>query len=243
MTKSLSTFVFAAGKLVFALYWPPVLVALLAAPILAGTASAQVDAAREFRDDLFPPDLILREAEPLGLTDQQRDAVTALVKEMKQSFTKGQPKLHDATENLGQSLKDSSISEPAALDKFAAVLEAEKDIKRAQFIMLIRAKNLLTSGQQDKLRAIVKSQPPKYAGGGKQSPPTESSRPDARQELNARMQKVQAGVERWRQEGRDPAPILELMKTFGDQMQAGQFPAAKETLQRAQGRLDEPKLR
>lgn len=242
MIESLSRFVFAAGKRAFAFCWLAMLVAPLLASILTGTAFAQVDAAREFRDDLFPPDLILREAEPLGLTDQQRDAVTALVKEMKQSFTKGQPKLRDATENLGRSLKDSSISEPGALDKFAAVLEAEKDIKRAQFIMLIRAKNLLTPSQQEKLRAIVKSQPPKYAGG-KQPLPTESGRPDARQELNARMQKVQAGVERWRQEGRDPAPILELMKTFGDQMQAGQFPAAKETLQRAQERLDEPKLR
>jgi len=218
------------------------LIALLLASIFTDTAFAQVDAAREFRDDLFPPDLILREAEPLGLTDQQRDAVTALVKEMKQSFTKGQPKLREATENLGQSLKSPAISEPAALDKFAAVLEAEKDIKRAQFVMLIRAKNLLTPSQQEMLRAIVKSQPPKYTGG-KQPPPTESGRPDARQELNARMQKVQTGVERWRQEGRDPAPILELMKTFGDQMQAGQFPAAKETLQRAQERLDEPKSR
>jgi len=242
MIDSLSKTVVSAGKYAVAFCRWAMMVAPLLASILTCTASAQVDAAREFREDVFPPDLILREAEPLGLTDQQRDAVTALVKEMKQSFTNGQPKLRDATETLGQTLKSAAIPEQAALDRFAAVLEAEKDIKRAQFIMLIRAKNLLTSGQQEKLRAIVRSQPQKNAAG-KPSPTIESSRPDARQELNARMQKVQAGVERWRQEGRDPAPILELMKTFGDQMQAGQFPAAKETLQRAQERLDEPKSR
>jgi hypothetical protein len=54
------------------------------------------------------------------------------------------------------------------------------------------------------------------------------------------MQKVQAEVDRWRREGRDPGPIVELMKTFGDQMQAGQFPEAKETLQRALERLNAP---
>jgi hypothetical protein len=129
-------------------------------------------------------------------------------------------------------LKATSVSEKSALDQFTATLEVEKEMKRAQFLMLVRAKNLLTPAQQEKLRAIVESQPPK----GKK-PPTESGTTDVRQELNARMQKVQAEVDRWRREGRDPGPILELMKTFGDQMQAGQFPDAKETLQRALERL------
>jgi len=211
---------------------------LLLAPCLTGTAAAQADVVREFRSDLFPPDLILREAESLDLTDKQRDAVTALVKETKQAFVDGRPKLRDTTEALGKSLKASSVAEQTALDQFTAILEAEKEIKRAQFTMLVRAKNLLTPSQQEKLRTIVENQPPK--GGGKQTPtPTESSRTDVRQELNTRMQKVQAGVDRWRKEGRDPAPILDLMKTFADQMQAGKLPEAKETLQSALDRLNE----
>jgi hypothetical protein len=209
---------------------------LLLASLFAVTAGAQVDAGREFRGDLFPPDLILREAETLGLTDQQRDSVTALVKETKHAFADGQSKLKDATGTLGQSLKTSSVPEQKALDEFSAILEAEKDMKRAQFLMLMRAKNLLTPGQQEKLRAIVESLPPK---GGKK-PASESNSKDVREELNARMQKVQVEVDRWRREGRDPAPILELMKTFGDQMQAGQFPEAKETLQHALDRLNTP---
>lgn len=215
----------------------PALLALLFAHGLATSANAQGGAPREFRGDLFPPDLILREAEPLGLSDGQRSAVAALVKETKKAFVDGQSKLRDTTDILSKTVKGASVSEQTALDQFTATLEAEKEMKRAQFLMLVRAKNLLTPAQQEKLRAIVESQPPKSSG---KKPASESGTTDVRQELNARMQKVQAEVDRWRREGRDPGPIVELMKTFGDQMQAGQFPEAKETLQRALERLNAP---
>ena len=216
---------------------------LMLTSMAAGAVSAQVDAAREFRSDLFPPDLILREAEALGLTDQQRDAVARLVKETKRAFVEGQPKLRATSEILAQSLKSPTVTEQTALDQFGAILEAEEEFKRAQFLMLLRAKNLLTPSQQEKLRAIVESQPSKSSGKMAATSPTESAPTNAREELNARLQKVQAGVDRWRREGRDPAPILELIKTFGDQMQANQLPAAKETLQRALDRLNAPEHR
>lgn len=215
-----------------ALSW---LLAVLLLATVTTPARAQVDAVREFRGDLFPPDLILSNAEALGLTEPQRDAVTALVKEAKQAFAEARPKLQEATDALGQTLKSGSVSEEKAEEQFTSILEVEKNLKRAQFLMLVRAKNLLTPAQQEKMRALVASLPQK---GGTKQPPTESGRPDARQELNARMQKVQAGVDRWRKEGRDPAPILELMKTFGEQMQAGRLSEAKETLQRALERLN-----
>lgn len=217
--------------------------AAAAALFLAGGAAvAQVDAAKEFRDDLFAPDLILREADAIKLTDEQRSAISALVKEMKQAFRRDQPKLQAASDRLSYSLKASSIVEQAALEEFAAVLEAEREIKRAQFLMLLRAKNLLSPSQQAALRALPPAQSAKDPGR-KQPPVSESARPDARQELNARMQQVQLRLERWREEGRDPAPILELMKLFGEQMQGGRFSEAKQTLQRAIERMDEPKPR
>lgn len=211
------------------------LLALLCVLVSIARAGAQGGTTKEFRGDLFPPDLILREAEPLGLSDEQRNAVAALVKETKKAFVDGQAKLRETTDILAKTVKGASIPESTVLDQFTATLEAEKEMKRAQFLMLVRAKNLLTPAQQEKLRAIVESQPPK----GKKPLP-EGGATDVRQELNTRMQKVQAGVDRWRREGRDPGPILELMKTFGDQMQAGQFPDAKETLQRALERLNAP---
>jgi hypothetical protein len=222
---------------IFSRGFVPLLVGLLFVPGWFATASAQGGAAKEYRGDLFPPDLILREAEALGLSDEQRNAVAALVKETKKAFVEGQSKLRDTTDVLSKTVKGNSISEQTALEQFTATLEAEKEMKRAQFLMLVRAKNLLTSTQQEKLRAIVESQPPKSSG---KKPASEGGTTDVRQELNARMQKVQAEVDRWRREGRDPGPIVELMKTFGDQMQAGQFPEAKETLQRALERLNAP---
>ena len=213
-------------------FWVAIALVALRAPVRSAPAGTPVETAKDYSSDLFPPDLILREAEALGLTDQQRDAVAALVKEAKQAFAKGQPKLRETTEALSRSLKAPAVGEPAALEEFTAMLDAEREMKRAQFLMLLRAKNLLTPSQQEKLHSIIASQPAK--GTGKQPPaPTEPRRPDARQELNARMQKVQAGVDRWRNEGRDPGPIVDLMKTFSEQMQAGHLPDAKETLQKA----------
>lgn len=216
--------------------------ALFLTAIFGCAANAQVEAAKEFRDDLFSPDLILREADAIELSAEQRNAVTALVKEMKQSFKRDQPILQAASDGLSDTVRASSIVEQTALDQFSAVLEAEWDIKRAQFIMLLRAKNLLSLGQQERLRAIAQRQRTKDPGR-KQSPAVVSTRPDARQELNARMQQVQLRLERWQEEGRDPAPILELIKLFGEQMQSGRISEAKETLQRTAERLDEAKPR
>lgn len=238
--KNISEAVIAVGQCAFAFFCRAMMAAAFLLPIFGATAVAQVDATKEFREALFPPDLILREADALGLTDEQRDGVTPLVKAMKQTFADRQAKLREATENLGQSLKVPSIREEAALDRFAAVLEIEAEIKRAQFLMLLRAKNLLSPEQQEKLRVIVKNQPSK--GPLRKQVAAGSGSTDIRQELNARMQQVQVEVERWRREGRDPAPILALMNTFADQMQAEQFPGAKETLQLALERLDLPKL-
>jgi len=216
------------------------LVALVLTIFVSGTEFGQTETAKEFRDDLFSPDLILREADALKLSDEQRNAVAALVKEMKQAFKRDQPKLQAASDRLSNTLKASSIEEKTALDQFGVLLEAERDIKRAQFIMLVRAKNLLSPRQQEGLRAIAQT-PPTKDPSRKQPPTSDGTRPDARQELNARMQQAQVRLERWREEGRDPAPILELMKLFGEQMQAGRISEAKATLQRAIERMDESK--
>jgi hypothetical protein len=204
-------------------------------------ASAQVDIGRDLiGEQLFPPDLILRQAEAIGLSDAQREAVLTLVRDMKKTMVDGRTKLKAATDGLRESLGASGTPEAAAMEKFSALLDIERDLKRAQFAMLLKAKNQLAPEQQEKLRVIFRNQPKK---GGDKPPTTDGSPVDVRQELNNRMQKVLAGVDRWRSEGRDPAPLLELIKTFGDQMQSGKFPDAKDTLNKALEKLNEAKPR
>lgn len=214
---------------------------IAAALVCTAVASAQVDIGRDLiGEQLFPPDLILRQAEAIGLSDTQREAVLSLVREMKKTMTDGRVKLKEATDGLRDSLGTSGLSETATMEKFSALLDIERELKRGQFAMLLKAKNQLTPEQQEKLRVIFRNQPRK--GGDK--PATTDGRPvDVRQELNNRMQKVLAGVERWRSEGRDPGPILELINTFGEQMQAGKFPDAKDTLNKAIEKLNEGKPR
>ena len=209
------------------------LAALLSGLALVATAGAQqVDIARDLLNaNLFPPDVILREADQLGLSDTQRDALTNIVRTTKTTMGEAQAHIREAGNKLRDSLLSDSASEAQLLDQLGAMLDAEKEMKRGQFTMLLGARRLLTAEQASKLREIVRNQPQK---GG---PSIAAQEKDARQELDARMQKVQQGVDRWRSEGRDPAPIVELMKTFSEQMQAGKLSDAKDTLNRALDRL------
>lgn len=208
-------------------------IAILLAITLPSPSIAQSELAREsIQQQLFPPDLIIREASLLQLTDAQRDALMSLVKETKKAMGEIRAKTEEATAKLGSALSESTVKESAALEQLNAVLEIEKEMKQRQFSMLIRAKNLLTPEQQEKLRQV----PRKTLKGTDIRPMV-----DVREELDARMRKVQAGAERWRKEGRDPAPILDLIRVFGEQMQANKLSEAKDTLNRAIERLNEPK--
>ena len=65
--------------------------ALIFALAFAGKAGAQVDIGKDLLGaNLFAPDLILREADQIGLTDAQRDAVASLVGSMKKTMGEGQ---------------------------------------------------------------------------------------------------------------------------------------------------------
>ena len=215
---------------------------MLLGAAFSANARAQVDVGRDLLgENLFPPDLILRQADEIALTNSQRGAVTNLIREMKKTITEGRGKITSASDQLRESLKSAAVPESAIVDQFSGVLDIEKEIKRGQFAMLVRAKNLLTPEQQDKLREIVRKQPRK--ANDRKLPPIEPSSTDVRRTLDARMELVQAGIEKWRNEGRDPTPVLEIMKGFADQMQAGKHAEAKETLTRALRLLDEPKRR
>jgi len=164
-------------------------IALLLGLAFAGKAGAQVDIGKDLLGaNLFAPDLILREADQIGLTDAQRDAVTSLVGSMKKTMGEGQARMSEAAGKLGKSLQAASVPDPLVFDQFASMLEIENEIKRGQFAMLIRAKNLLSAEQQDKLREIIRKHPAK--GGDPKQAFTKKGSRDIRQEIDAMMQKI-----------------------------------------------------
>ena len=130
------------------------LFALLLSPFLAAQTPAQDDPMREF---LFPPELIMQNQQALGLSDEQREAVRNEIRTASRQFTDLQWTLQDEVERLLTLVKQPKVDEKLASAQLDKVLNAEREIKRAQFTLLIRIKNKLSPEQQAKLHEIQKS--------------------------------------------------------------------------------------
>jgi Spy/CpxP family protein refolding chaperone len=64
-------------------------------------------------------------------------------------------------ERLVSLLKQSKVDEKQAGGQLEKVLAAEREIKRAQLMLLVRIKNNLTPSQQTQLRELVEKSKPR----------------------------------------------------------------------------------
>jgi len=124
--------------------------AFLAVPLIA-----QQPPEDPMRDALFPPELVMQHQQDLGLSDEQKNYLKTEVRQAQLRFTELQWKLQDEMDRLVSTLKQSKIDEKDAASQLDKVLSAEREIKRAQFTLLIHIKNSLTSAQQAKLREFA----------------------------------------------------------------------------------------
>jgi Spy/CpxP family protein refolding chaperone len=129
---------------------------------------------------MFPPDLIMRHARELGLTDEQKTFMRSEIQRTTTRFNELQWQLQDAVEMLAETMKTTSVNEQQALALLDKVLDTEREIKRLHISMGIRIKNKLTPEQQAKLHAMrnpprADGPPPRFNGPG---------RPDRRPETD-----------------------------------------------------------
>ena len=97
---------------------------------------------------LFPPDLIMQHRSEIGLTDEQRDAISRLLQDVEGRVRRMQRELVDQMRQLTDNMKATRVDLDRALDQLDKVLDTEKRIKQANLEMLIRIKNLLSADQQ-----------------------------------------------------------------------------------------------
>ena len=103
---------------------------------------------------LFPPELIMQHRRAIGLTDEQRDAISQLIQELQGRVVRLQWELLDEMQQLTEVMSAPRIDLDRALDQLDNVLETEKQIKQAHLEMLARIKNLLTPDQQATLERL-----------------------------------------------------------------------------------------
>ena len=135
------------------------LVALaIGAPGLATPASlvAQEPAVQEdpLFGALFPPELIMQHRRAIGLTDEQRDAISRMIEELQGRVVRLQWELLDEMQQLTEIMGQARIDLDRALDQLDSVLDTEKEIKQAHLEMLARIKNLLSPQQQSALERL-----------------------------------------------------------------------------------------
>jgi len=107
------------------------------------------------RDVLFPPEIVMQHQQSLGLSEEQKNTLKTEVRQSQMKFTELQWTLQDEMERLAALLKQSKVDEKQAAAELDKVLAAEREIKRAQLMLLIRIKNNLTPPQQVQLRELI----------------------------------------------------------------------------------------
>src|SRR5262249_13547548 len=103
---------------------------------------------------VFPPELIMRYHAEIGLDDAQSKAIKETIRKAQTQFTELQWEMQPQVEKLAQILRTNPTDEGTALTQLERVLNAEREIKKAQIALLIRIKNLLTEAQQNKLSEL-----------------------------------------------------------------------------------------
>ena len=104
---------------------------------------------------MFPPELVMQHQQAVGLSEEQKNYLKTELRQAQLHFTELQWTLQDEMDRLISILKRGKVDEKEATAQLDKVLSAEREIKRAQFTLLIHIKNNLTPAQQTQLREIV----------------------------------------------------------------------------------------
>jgi len=192
---------------------------LLIAAFATLTLFTQRAAAQDpFGGKLFPPDLIMNNADSIGLSQEQREGIRDIVQGAQPRFGEMQEHLKTEVDALRKLVEQANPDQAAVLAQFDKVNDREREIKRAQLTMLLDLRKKLTDDQCTKLAQLRQQQ----ASPGAPS-----------QGLREKVDRVKAGAMKWQSEGRDPAPVGQLMQQAEPLFRAGKFQEAEAIVDQA----------
>lgn len=108
------------------------------------------------RMGLYPPDLIMRHQQTLGISDAQRKSITTLVRDFQSDVADLQWNLQNNQQILGQALNEHPVNTQTTLDQSEKVLKLESEFKLAHFRLLIGIKNVLKTEQVELIEKTLK---------------------------------------------------------------------------------------
>ncbi len=146
--------------------WLLVTVMLAAVVPLAAQNEPAAEMEQErLRELLFPPDLVMRHQRELGLTAEQREYIMSQISEATRTFTEAQWDLHAQLEALTSMVREGTRPEADLVRQLDRVLDLERNIKRARFLLALRIRQNLTPEQLAKLEKLRPSASRRGSGG------------------------------------------------------------------------------
>jgi Spy/CpxP family protein refolding chaperone len=131
-------------------------VVLVLALIVAATSSSAAQGAPEpdFSRHVFPPELVMKYQQKIGLRPEQRTAITEAIQQVQSRIVEQQWRMQEEAQKLGELLQAAPVNESAVLAQVDRVLGIEREVKRAHMTLLVRIKNTLTREQQAMLKGL-----------------------------------------------------------------------------------------
>jgi Spy/CpxP family protein refolding chaperone len=107
-----------------------------------------------FKHVLVAPELIMKYHNEIGLEENQSRAIKELIQKSQSKFLDLQWEMQAEVEKLVKLLSARPTDENAVLAQVDHVLNLEREIKKAQVLLMVRIKNTLTPAQLDKLTEL-----------------------------------------------------------------------------------------
>jgi len=108
----------------------------------------------EISRELFPPELVMRHQDEIGLNDDQKSKLVRAMQGMQSDLVPLQFEMGEAAGKLREALAAPRIDEAKAGDLADRLMGLETKIKRRHLTTMIQVKNVLTPEQQDRLRTL-----------------------------------------------------------------------------------------
>lgn len=107
-----------------------------------------------FLGQVFSPRLVMENQQKIGLRSEQISEIKKAMNEVQQELTDLQWDFDAKSEALGRLLAENRVDEKQVLDALDEVTEIEKRVKKANFRLLVRIKNVLDPDQQATLKTL-----------------------------------------------------------------------------------------
>jgi Spy/CpxP family protein refolding chaperone len=120
-----------------------------------------------FMDDLYRPEMVMRNQGALGITPEQRTAMAAAIRAAQDRLGTLQWDLDAKSEALAKQVEGDKVDADAALATASQVIDLEGQVKKEHLKLLITIKNLLTPAQIVKLRELRKDRRGDGPGDGR----------------------------------------------------------------------------